>query len=333
MRWFPFVHEGVLTNTWTEIIMPVFDDRYPVAQAVSVLERQSYFSRDESEGQALTSSLQHLDDVDIDNTINREGCHADTVLQIQLFNMERGVRWLEAATMLERDKADVIILNEMDIGMARSDQQHTARLLAQRLGMNYAWGLEFVELTQGTKEEQFISRGLHDFHGLHGNAVLSRCRFALAKIFRDPLGAYFSREPNNLNAEGNERRLGGRMALITQIEVVGIGLVTVGSLHKLQSEAAISDMTKFIELSESKLTILGGDQSPKPCENLKLTVHNTENSWPASCDTFGHTKGDIVCSNLETVKEAKTLKPCLDSPVRPIKLSDHAVISVAYSLV
>ena len=38
-------------------------------------------------------------------------------------------------------------MNEMYVGMARSDQQHAARLMAYHLGVNYAWGLEFVELT------------------------------------------------------------------------------------------------------------------------------------------------------------------------------------------
>jgi hypothetical protein len=35
---------------------------------------------------------------------------------------------------------------------------------------------QFVELTNGDKEEQDRFGGLPNFHGLHGNAVLTRCR-------------------------------------------------------------------------------------------------------------------------------------------------------------
>ena len=107
--------------------------------------------------------------------------------------------------------ADVIILNEMDIGMARSDNQHTTRLMAYFLGMNYAWGLEFVELTPGTDEDRYNANGLEDFHGLHGNAFLTKCTISEPVIFRNQTGQYFSSEATNVNAGGKEKRLGGRM--------------------------------------------------------------------------------------------------------------------------
>jgi hypothetical protein len=76
--------------------------------------------------------------------------------------------WLKAAIdFIKGAFADVVILNEMGIGMARTDQQHTTKLMAQMLNMNYAWGLEFVELTDGDKEEQGMFGGLPNFHGLH----------------------------------------------------------------------------------------------------------------------------------------------------------------------
>src|SRR6185503_9312744 len=46
---------------------------------------------------------------------------------------------------LMRD-ADVIVLNEVDWGMKRTDYRNVAADLATALGMNYAYGVEFVEV-------------------------------------------------------------------------------------------------------------------------------------------------------------------------------------------
>ncbi|KAL7550400.1 hypothetical protein ACHAWF_013638 [Thalassiosira exigua] len=106
----------------------------------------------------------------------------------------------------------------MDIGMARSDQQHTTRLMAYYLGMNYAWGLGLDSSEQ-------------NFHGLHGNAILSKCKISNATIFRNEVGPYFSHRPNGVNAKGLEKRLGGRMIMLGRIMMNGTSVV-VGSTHK-----------------------------------------------------------------------------------------------------
>src|SRR5215211_4314161 len=43
-------------------------------------------------------------------------------------------------------QADVIVLNEVDWGMKRTDYRNVAADLASALGMNYAYGVEFVEV-------------------------------------------------------------------------------------------------------------------------------------------------------------------------------------------
>ena len=90
----------------------------------------------------------------------------------------------------------------MDIGMARSDQQHTTRLMAYYLGMNYAWGLGFVELTLGDRgDRDSLDSSEQNFHGLHGNAILSKCKISNATIFKNEVGPYFSHRPNGVNAK------------------------------------------------------------------------------------------------------------------------------------
>ena len=117
------------------------------------------------------------------------------------FNAERGRYWREFADIIlsmdEEEAPDIVILNEMDIGMARSGNIHTTRKLAFRLKMNYAWGLEFVELTNGNHEEQNRTVGATNALGLHGNAILSTCKIVDPIVVRDPLDEiYFSNKPN-----------------------------------------------------------------------------------------------------------------------------------------
>ena len=61
--------------------------------------------------------------------------HRPGPLKIAEFNAEQGRWWLEFSTLVK--DADVIILNEMDIGMARSYNEHTTQLMAHYLGMNF----------------------------------------------------------------------------------------------------------------------------------------------------------------------------------------------------
>ena len=69
-----------------------------------------------------------------------------------VFNMERGVHLEELGDFLlscpRIRPFDVILANELDDGCVRSGGRDTARDLAQRLGMNYVYGLEFIELVK-----------------------------------------------------------------------------------------------------------------------------------------------------------------------------------------
>jgi hypothetical protein len=153
-------------------------------------------------------------------------------------------------------------MNEMGIGMARSFNVHTARRLALELGMNFAWGLEFVELTRGSEEEQNLTMGKRDALGLHGNAILSKCFIGDAMILCDPLPqGYFADKPvHGVNAKGFEVRLGGPMGLFARIyhqdPSIGNGeeeqYYTVGNVHKIaentRNRQALWDYFGFVVL-------------------------------------------------------------------------------------
>ncbi|MBQ9330124.1 MAG: hypothetical protein IJ221_03965 [Oscillibacter sp.] len=136
-------------------------------------------------------------------------------LGISVFNMERGVHLAELGDFLETcpgmQPFDVILANELDDGCVRSGGKDTARELARRLGLNYVFGLEFIELVNGA-----------DPKGFHGNAIFSRFPIKRAQIVRLPeqYNWYFDRQ----------RRIGGRLAILAELDVGGRPL-GVGTIH------------------------------------------------------------------------------------------------------
>lgn len=96
-------------------------------------------------------------------------------------------------------QADVIVLNEVDWGMKRTEYRNVAAELASALNMNYAYGVEFVEVDpidlglekfeelsekDAAELAQEIRVDQKRYLGLHGNAILSR--FSLANVRLQP---------------------------------------------------------------------------------------------------------------------------------------------------
>ena len=184
----------------------------------------------------LTASIRHLDTVDVDNSISTSlRAHAtDGKIQVAELNAERGRYWCELAVQVLSTPAlrnvDVWLLNEFDLGMARSNQEHTIRLFAHALGLNYAWAAEFVELTNGNREEQARTAGQENRWSLHGNAILSRWPIRDAKVVRMPNMAPLFYSRGFETAFGYEKRLGGRMTLFATTGKEGTQMV-VGATH------------------------------------------------------------------------------------------------------
>ena len=258
------MYEGdVLSNrAHSKHLYPSRALNYSIPWHVPLATRAAWVKEPEALGQMLTEQVPNLSHVEVDNSIAPSDTCDGGTLKIVMFNAERGRYWLAAVPLLA--DADIIILNEMDIGMARSDQQHTTRLLAFMLGMNYAWGLEFMELTSGTRTEQQAFSAIPNFHGLHGSAFLTRCKISDPALFRDPVGSYFADSPSQLNAQGFEKRLGGRIGVFGRIQV-GSQTVVVGSTHKLSHHSAA--IRKYISPHKA---VVAGDNGRGRCKLFGL---------------------------------------------------------------
>jgi hypothetical protein len=162
--------------------------------------------------------------------------------------------------------ADVLILNELDWGMKRSDYRAVVKDLGDALKMNWAYGVEFVEVdpkvlgnqsfanvtneTERKELEEIFSTNKDRLLGLHGTAILSRYPLRDVKLVPFQYQAYnwYDGEKNYGKAEAGKRkgaslvlgeeivreiRRGGRTNLIATIDVPGLpqGQVTIVATH------------------------------------------------------------------------------------------------------
>lgn len=133
-------------------------------------------------------------------------------LRVLSWNAER-LKYLESSAVRLRPlAADVILLTELDRGMARSGNRDTVGELAVGLGMAHCFALEYVELELGDSRERAWHAGIANRDGLHGNGILSRWPIEAAGMVRlERDGAWFDGSRNG------ERRIGGRNAALARI--------------------------------------------------------------------------------------------------------------------
>lgn len=173
-------------------------------------------------------------------------------VRITFWNAERG-KFLDAsAALLGGLGAAAHLLCELDLGMARSGQAHTARELAARLGAGYLFGAEFVELGLGDRWERERHAGEVNRAGLHGAAILSPhplARPALVRLSAD--GAWF-------DGTRGERRIGGRIALLATLGVADQP-VTLADVHLESHSDPQSRAVQMARLLDA-IDAYGGDQ-------------------------------------------------------------------------
>ncbi|HEV2862021.1 MAG TPA: endonuclease/exonuclease/phosphatase family protein [Pyrinomonadaceae bacterium] len=182
-----------------------------------------------------------------------------SVLRATAWNVERGARLEGIADVLKGHPvlggSDVLLLTELDYGMARSGNRFVARELARLLGMSYAFAPCYLNLTKGNGAEAGVEgeNGL----ALHGNAVLSRWPVREALSVALPNGKDKMR--------GGEKRLGSQRAVLCRIEHPA-GAFRAVSLHldahssQRHRQRQMEVVLDFVERLTPRLPVLiGGD--------------------------------------------------------------------------
>jgi endonuclease/exonuclease/phosphatase family metal-dependent hydrolase len=153
------------------------------------------------------------------------------------WNIDRGLRMSNIVEFLASSRADLIILQEADLNARRTRRVNVAREISQKLKMNYVFGREFQELTQGTRITP----------AYHGQATLSRWPLSNPRILRFDRQSNFWRPRWFLpGVVPFQERIGGRMALISEVSIGGQSLV----VYNLHLESRGDDALRCSQLDE-----------------------------------------------------------------------------------
>lgn len=200
----------------------------------------------------------------IEQRRNAKAAAGGTALRAAAWNAER-LKFAAPSARLVRDVApDILFLTESDVGMARSGNRHTAADLADALGMDCAYGVEFLELGLGDHREEALHAGEANRAGFHGNAVLTRMPLEEPFLVRLDDGAVWWSD-----ADGSQRRLGWRMAIGGRIRL-GQAAVLVACVH-LESRSDPADRAAQVRrlldhvehLAPAGPALIGGDFNTK----------------------------------------------------------------------
>lgn len=195
-------------------------------------------------------------------------------LRVVSWNIDRGQKLARIASELAANPADLIVLQEVDWNAARSARTDVAAELAQRLGCNGVYGIEFEELGQeDASGRAFI-----------GQATLSCLPLQSARVLRFKTQSDFWRPrawlPSGLPLM--QRRNGSRIALVAEYRFAG-QLLVVYNVHLESRSAGFIQMAQIDEIvrdsarypARSALMIIG-DFNTKYLPSLFL--HRLERS-------------------------------------------------------
>jgi len=158
-------------------------------------------------------------------------------IQVVDWNIDRGLQLQGVIDFLAGTKADLILLQEVDLNARRTHQLNVGREIAQKLQMNYVFGREFQELTQGSQTSP----------AFHGQATLSFWPMSNPRILRFRRQSSFWRPRWYLpDIEPFQERIGGRMALISEVSIGGRALAT----YNLHLESRGDDALRCSQLDE-----------------------------------------------------------------------------------
>lgn len=161
----------------------------------------------------------------------------DGPLRVMVWNLERGQRLddqLDAWARGDLPVPDLLLASEVDRGCDRSGGVSVTGVIAETLGLDYAFGVEFVELPRVSGSGGALSTTCE-----HGNAILSRYPLGNVSwaIHADNLSWYTP--PPEDGAPTGEPRLGGRSYVMADVDLGDGRFLRAVSVHFESKIAAI----------------------------------------------------------------------------------------------
>jgi endonuclease/exonuclease/phosphatase family metal-dependent hydrolase len=209
-------------------------------------------------------------------------CWPRSSFRVVDWNIDRGLKLPAIIDFLDDAQADILILQEVDINAHRTHRMNVAQEIAKKLRLNYVFGREFEELTQGTKASP----------AYHGQATLSRWRISNPRVI------HFQRQSDfwkprwfKPKLQTFQERLGGRIGLAAEINIAGTSIIT----YNLHLESRANDELRLAQLDEvlsdasaygsARPTIIAGDlnlNAAKTGPAEKLSAAGFRSSVPSA---------------------------------------------------
>ena len=157
--------------------------------------------------------------------------------RIVSWNIERGFQLPKILDFLGSIEADLLLLQEVDLNARRTCYRDIASEVARFLNLNYVFGMEFQELSEGVASRP----------AFHGMATLSPWPLSKARVIRFRDQSTFWRPHWYVpDLPVFQRRLGGRIALIAEATIYGRQVVT----YNLHLESRGADDLRLRQLNE-----------------------------------------------------------------------------------
>ncbi len=207
-------------------------------------------------------------------------------LRVVSWNIDRGAQLNVVGSELEHDPADLYLLQEVDWNTSRAKNLDVGAELAKRLHLNFSYGIEFEELSQEHGQPAYI-----------GQATLSRLPIRKSRILRFQTQSDFWRPHNWIPSSLPlmQRRLGNRIALVTELEFAGHLLVvynahlesrSLGAIQMKQLDEILADLKQY---PPGTAVILGGDLNTKYFPSSYLRKLESENFQSATGERIERT--------------------------------------------
>jgi endonuclease/exonuclease/phosphatase family metal-dependent hydrolase len=175
------------------------------------------------------------------------------------WNLEHGNEYAQIErALLAHDAlrdADLVLLNEVDLGMARSGNRDVAADLARALGLHGVFGALFLELTPGRDDDLRFAARRENQESLFGVAILSRWPITAARVVDLP-------SPGHIQFD-LERMVGRHVGLVAEIARPGAPFTAVSAhleVHRTRAHRAAQVRVLAGTLrGEARPVVLAGD--------------------------------------------------------------------------
>jgi endonuclease/exonuclease/phosphatase family metal-dependent hydrolase len=208
--------------------------------------------------QSIKSEVERILNAVVQEEFAPESFEKTGTVRALAWNIERGNRFQGIVEALKNHpqlrERDVLLLTELDYGMARSGNRFVARELARELRFNYAFAPVYIALQKGSGVESEVAG--ENTKSLHGLAMFSK--YPLKNVHAVPL-------PNGKDKMlGKEKRLGHLRALIADVEHPA-GVFRAVTLHldahssRKHRQRQMRIVLEHLETLEKLPTVIGGD--------------------------------------------------------------------------